>query len=106
MYGCIMTKEPDARRPSVDEVFGRYGKEPSVQLTVKLIDEPESERLVLFSGDRRAMRFMSEVFAAMADSPHLPATSFFGPENPGCYHVSPDSNIIVYMQVRESPEHS
>lgn len=84
---------------ATDDVFAKYNNE-SVELELRLVDD-DAEPFMLISGGRPALRFLSELLAALADSPELPSSRQFGPNGAGSFHLSPRSNISIYLQCDE-----
>jgi hypothetical protein len=84
---------------TTDDVLARYGDE-SVGLEVRLV-EGDAEPFVLISGGRPALRLLSELLAALAESPELPTSRQLGPDGAGSFHLSPRSNTSIYLQCTE-----
>lgn len=87
-------------RPTPDEIFESHA-EP-VGLEIRLVEDGTGDdRFVLVSGDREALRFLAAVLTALAESSTLPASKQFGPKSAGRFHLSPRSDIAVYLQCAE-----
>lgn len=83
--------------PTPDEIFG--AQEDPAGLEIRLVEASDpDERFLLISGSREALRLLAAVLDALADSPRLPASTQFGPRSAGRFHLSPSSNIAVYLQ--------
>lgn len=87
-------------QPTPDDIFLKYSEE-SVGLEIRLITDSEDGPFVLISGKRSALRFLSEVLAALAESPNVPASKQFGPTASGAFHLSKTSDIDVYLECTE-----
>lgn len=78
-------------------VWGWY--ESPVSLEIRLVPGDESdESFVLINGSRVALTFLADVLTTLAEAPNLPAKKSFGPFTAGSYHVTPKSNIDIYLQ--------
>ncbi len=83
--------------PTPDQIFGAHDEPGGLEIRLVEASDPD-ERFVLISGSREALRLLAAVLDALADSPHLPASTQFGPRSAGRFHLSPSSNIAVYLQ--------
>ena len=83
---------------TTDDILARYGDE-SVELELRLVDG-DAGPFMLVSGGRPALRFLSELLAALADSPELPSSRQLGPDGAGSFHLSPRSNTSIYLELR------
>jgi hypothetical protein len=84
---------------TTDDILARYSDE-SVELELRLVDG-DAGPFMLISGGRPALRFLSELLAALADSPELPSSRQLGPDGAGSFHLSPRSNTSIYLQCTE-----